>query len=141
MVWRQRPASGHDRRPVRLAQLLRPYWKLLALAFVAMLVEGAADLLEPWPLKIVLDYVVGAKTAPAWLEDWTTDAQDRLALLNAAALAVIAIAGVGAVGSYTEKYLSTTVGKRVGFDLRRMLYHHVQRLSLSFHEHRRTGDM
>jgi subfamily B ATP-binding cassette protein MsbA len=45
------------------------------------------------------------------------------------------------VGSYWEKYLSTTVGKRVGYDLRHLLYHHAQRLSLSFYEGRQTGDM
>ena len=66
---------------------------------------------------------------------------DRLAVLNAAALAVVAIAVIGAVSSYVEKYLSTTVAKRVGYDLRHMLYHHVQRLSLSFYEQRQTGDM
>ena len=56
-------------------------------------------------------------------------------------LAVIVIALVSAISSYTEKYLATTVAKRVGYDLRHMLYHHVQRLSLSFYEQRQTGDM
>ena len=56
-------------------------------------------------------------------------------------MAVIAIAVVGAISSYTEKYLATTVAKRVGYELRHMLYHHVQRLSLSFYEQRQTGDM
>ena len=37
-----------------------------------------------------------------------------------------AIAIVGAISIYTEKYLSTTVGKRIGYELRRTLYHHVQ---------------
>ena len=69
------------------------------------------------------------------------DAGDRLAVLNFAALAVIGIAVVGAISSYTQKYLSTTVAKRVGFDLRHLLYHHVQRMSLSFYEQRQTGDM
>ena len=49
----------------KLGQLLRPYWKLLALAFVAMLMESSADLLEPWPLKVILDYVIGSKTPPS----------------------------------------------------------------------------
>ncbi len=62
-------------------------------------------------------------------------------MLNVAAAAVIAIAVIGALSSYTEKYLSTTVAKHVGYDLRHMLYHHVQRLSLSFYEQRKTGDM
>jgi ATP-binding cassette, subfamily B, bacterial len=128
-------------RRLNLARLLRPYWKLLAVAFGAMLVEGGADLLEPWPLKVIFDYVLGSKRVPPWLNAWLLGGHDRIAVLNAAAVAVIAIAAVGAVGSYTEKYLSTTVAKRVGYDLRHLLYHHVQRLSLSFYEHRQTGDM
>jgi hypothetical protein len=47
-----------------LTRLLRPYWKLVAVAFGAMLVEGAADVLEPWPLKVIFDYVLGSKRMP-----------------------------------------------------------------------------
>jgi subfamily B ATP-binding cassette protein MsbA len=126
-------------RGVSLFRLLRPHWRLLAVAFIAMLVQSAADLLEPWPLKVVFDYVLGSKKMPHWLAEWMPG--DALAVLNVAAAAVIAIAIIGAISSYTEKYLSTTVAKRVGYELRHMLYHHVQRLSLSFYEQRRTGDM
>jgi subfamily B ATP-binding cassette protein MsbA len=126
-------------RSLSLIRLLRPHWKLLAVAFVAMLVQSAADLLEPWPLKVVFDYVLGAKRMPDWLAEWMPG--DALDVLNVAAAAVIAIAIIGALSSYTEKYLSTTVAKRVGYELRHMLYHHVQRLSLSFYEQRKTGDM
>src|SRR5262249_20420673 len=126
---------------VKLRELLRPYWKLVVLALVAMMMESGADLLEPWPLKIILDYVIGSKKPPTWLAGWIVDDASRLTLLNIAIGAVIGIALVGAVSSYTERYLSTTIGKRVGFDLRHTLYHHVQRLSLSFYEHRQTGDM
>lgn len=126
-------------RSLSLIRLLRPHWKLLAVAFLAMLVQSVADLLEPWPLKVVFDYVLGAKRMPDWLAEWMPG--DALAVLNVAAAAVIAIAIIGALSSYTEKYLSTTVAKRVGYELRHMLYHHVQRLSLSFYEQRKTGDM
>jgi subfamily B ATP-binding cassette protein MsbA len=126
-------------RSLSLIHLLRPHWKLLAVAFAAMLVQSAADLLEPWPLKVVFDYVLGSKQMPGWLAEWLPG--DALAVLNVAAAAVFAIAVVGAISSFTEKYLSTTVAKRVGYELRHMLYHHVQRLSLSFYEQRRTGDM
>ena len=54
-------------RGLNLAGLLRPYWKLLTIAFGAMLVQAAADLLEPWPLKVIFDYVLGAKPMPAWI--------------------------------------------------------------------------
>jgi subfamily B ATP-binding cassette protein MsbA len=126
-------------RTLSVTRLLRPYWKLTGIAFAAMLVHGAVDVLEPWPLKIIFDHVLGSKPLPTWLASWVS--ADRLAVLNAAALAVVAIAVVGAISAYAEKYLSTTVAKRVGYDLRHMLYHHVQRLSLSFYEQRQTGDM
>ena len=126
-------------RSLSVSRLLRPYWKLTGTAFAAMLVQGAVDVLEPWPLKIIFDYVLGSQPLPAWLASWVS--ADRLAVLNAAALAVVALAGIGAISTYAEKYLSTTVAKRVGYDLRHMLYHHVQRLSLSFYEQRQTGDM
>ena len=126
-------------RSLSLIRLLRPHWPLLAVAFIAMLVQSAGDLLEPWPLKVVFDYVLGSKRMPDWLAERMPG--DALGVLNVAAAAVIAIAAIGALSSYTEKYLSTTVAKRVGYDLRHMLYHHVQRLSLSFYEQRKTGDM
>jgi subfamily B ATP-binding cassette protein MsbA len=126
-------------RSLSLIRLLRPHWPLLAVAFVAMLVQSAADLLEPWPLKVVFDYVLGSKRMPPWLAERMPG--DPLGVLNVAAAAVIAIAAIGALSSYTEKFLSTTVAKRVGYELRHMLYHHVQRLSLSFYEQRKTGDM
>jgi ATP-binding cassette, subfamily B, bacterial len=127
-------------RRLNRVRLLVPYWKLLAIAFVAMLVTSAADLLEPWPLKIIFDYVLGSKPMPPWLAS-VADSGNRIAVLDLAAIAVVVIAVIGAVSSYTNDYLSATVGKRVGYDLRRLLYHHVQRMSLSFYEHRQTGDM
>ncbi len=125
---------------VRLARLVRPHWHLLAIAGAAMLVEAGVDLLEPWPLKVIFDYVLGSRPMPHWLAT-LADGHDRLFVLNLAAAAVVVLAAVGAVGAFTEKYLATTVAKRVGFDLRHMLYHHVQRLSLSYYERQQTGDM
>ena len=53
----------------------------------------------------------------------------------------MAIAVVGALSTYVEKYLTTSVGQWVMHDLRRALYHHIQRLSLAYHDHKRTGDL
>jgi subfamily B ATP-binding cassette protein MsbA len=128
-------------RSTSLYPLLRPYWKAGAVALVAMLLESAADLLQPWPLKVVLDYVIGSKPPPPWLAGWTVDLHGRFNLLNAAVAAMMGIALVGAVSTYADKYWSATIGKRVGYDLRHALYHHVQRLSLSFYDNRQTGDL
>ena len=128
-------------RSVRLLRLLRPYRGHMAVAIAAMLVQGAADLLEPWPLKIIFDHVIGTKRMPGWLAARPALAGDRLVLLDAAAAAVVVIAILGAVASFAQKYVSTWVGQRVMHDIRGMLYHRVQRLSLAFHERQQTGDM
>ena len=57
-----------------------------------------------------------------------------------AALAVLAIAGVGAVSNYTERYLTTSISQYVIYDLRQKLYSHIQRLS-NYHDRKRTGDL
>ena len=128
-------------RVVGVSRLLRPYWPLLAVALIAMTIAGATDLIEPWPLKMVFDSVIGSKQPTWWPAPWMHGDGERLTLLTIASIAILTLAGVGAVTQYTEKYLSTTVGKRVGHDLRRMMYHHVQRLALSFYERQRTADM
>ena len=69
---------------VKLRELLRPYRKLVVLALAAMLVESGADLLEPWPLKVILDYIIGSKKPPGWLTEWVIDDASRLTLLNGA---------------------------------------------------------
>jgi subfamily B ATP-binding cassette protein MsbA len=116
---------------------------MLALAFLAVLGEAATDLLEPWPLKIVFDYVFGTKHIPAWLSGLlgATLGLSKVAILHFAVVAVIVIAVAGALSAYAEKYLTTSVGQWVMHDLRRILYHHIQRLSLAYHDQKPTGDL
>jgi subfamily B ATP-binding cassette protein MsbA len=127
---------------IRITDLLYPHWFKLTLAFVAVIGESLTDLLEPWPLKVVFDYVFSSKRMPEWLASivgWI--GTDKFSILNFAVLAVLTIAVLGAVSSYLEKYLTTSVGQWVMHDLRRVLYSHIQRLSLSFHDQKRTGDL
>jgi len=129
-------------KKIRITDLLYPHWPALTLAFVAVIGESVTDLLEPWPLKIVFDHVFGSKRMPDWLAGavgWL--GSDKLSILNFVVLAVIAIAIFGALSSYFEKYLTTSVGQWVMHDLRRVLYSHIQRLSLSYHDQKRTGDL
>src|SRR5262245_27026240 len=58
-------AAGTKMRLVR--ELLRPYTGPLVVILVAMLVQTAMNLAAPWPLKIILDNVVGTHKAPEWL--------------------------------------------------------------------------
>jgi ATP-binding cassette, subfamily B, bacterial len=130
-------------KKIGIGHLLLPHWKTLCIGLTAVGVETLADLLEPWPLKVVFDNVLRTKKVPGWLSGViaSTIGQDKLAILKFAALAVIVIALLGAVGSYIEKYTITNVGQRVMHELRRVLYWHIQRLSMNYHDHRRTGDV
>src|SRR5437660_32166 len=129
-------------KKIRITDLLYPHWLTLSFAFIAVIGESVTDLLEPWPLKIVFDYVFGSKRMPDWLAGIVSYiGTDKFSILNFAVLSVLAIAIVGALSSYCEKYLTTSVGQWVMHDLRRVLYSHIQRLSLSFHDHKRTGDL
>ncbi len=124
-------------------QLLKPHWKALTLGLAAVTGEGMADLLQPWPLKVVLDNVLRNKPGQGWLNQvlahWVGD--DKFALLRFAAGAVLVIAIFDALCSYGEKYVTTSVGQWVMHDLRRTVYSHIQRLSLAYHDQKRTGDL
>ena len=124
-------------------RLIRPYWKQLALAFVAVLGETFSDVLEPWPIKIVIDNILQSKKLPGWLAGFVSGAfgQNKLAILNFAVAAVAGIAVIGAISSYVEKYLTTSVSQWVTHDLRRTLYNHIQRLSLAEYDKTQTGDL
>ena len=126
-----------------VVRLIRPYWKQLALAFVAVLGETFSDVLEPWPIKIVIDNILQSKKLPGWLAGFVSGAfgQNKLAVLNFAVATVAGIAVVGAISSYVEKYLTTSVSQWVTHDLRRTLYNHIQRLSLAEYDKTQTGDL
>ena len=132
-----------QRRKLTVTSILGPYWKSLAAAFVAVLFMSGTDLLQPYPLKIVFDNVLGSKPMPDFLARLTaaTVGDSKQGILLFAALLVIAVALAGAIGSYTQKYLTTNIGQRVMHDLRSMLYNHIQNLSLSFYEQKKTGDL
>jgi ATP-binding cassette subfamily B protein len=133
----------HNPRKLSLRALLRPHWFALVVGFIAVVGEGAANLLEPWPLKVVLDYVVRSKGGHPGFMRWieTFVGSDKFAILKFACVAVIAIAVLDAVCTYTEKYLTTSVGQWISYDLRLTMYAHIQRLSLAFHDQKRTGDL
>ena len=126
-----------------IGRLIRPRWKALAIALLAVLGETLADVLEPWPIKIVVDNILQSKKLPG---PWAAlvvslFGANTFAILNFALAAVLLIAVVGAVSSYTEKYLTTSVAQWVAHDLRRMIYQRIQRLSLAEHGESRTGDL
>jgi len=134
--------AQYDRRKITLGHLLRPYATSLTIGFTAVMIEGAASLAEPWPLKIVLDTVLKTRTQHGWLQQLVFSGNtDKIAALKFAAIGVLVIAAVSAISTYTERYLTTSVGQYVMHDLRQTLYSHIHRLSLDYHDHKFTGDL
>jgi subfamily B ATP-binding cassette protein MsbA len=137
--------SPPDRKTYRatVLGLLSGHWGVLLLALVAVGAETGASLLEPWPIKIVLDTVLRAKPLPQWLERAVASmlGTNAAGVLEFAVGMVLVIAIVAGVGSYVEKQCVTTLGQRVTHELRCRTYVHALRLSMSFHDKKRTGDI
>src|SRR5262245_45606349 len=123
--------------------VLRPHWKALSFAFVAVIIEGLAGLFDPWPIKMVLDYALGSRPLPEWLAGLIrlTFGESDQAIIHFAAISTLLVAVAGAIASYTQSCLTTKIGQLVMRDLRQTLYHHIQRLSLSFYDRNKIGDL
>jgi ABC-type multidrug transport system fused ATPase/permease subunit len=122
--------------------LIRPYLGSLCIILAAMLVQTLTGLAAPWPLKVILDNVVGNHKLPAWLNSAVTlllKGDSKMSIAMAAALAVVAIASLGALASYIANYYTESVGQWIANDLRLRTYHHLQRLSLRYYDQQRTG--
>src|SRR5271166_117012 len=127
-----------------IRQLIRPYRGTLVVILLAMLVETAMSLASPWPLKIIIDNVVGSHKLEPWMEHLLKPflaggSKMQIALLAAAAFVLIAL--LGAVASYIDNYYTESVGQWVANDLRMRTYHHLQRLSLGYYDSHLTGNL
>jgi subfamily B ATP-binding cassette protein MsbA len=122
-------------------ELVRPYHGWLAIVFAAMLVETAMSLAAPWPLKVVIDNVLGGHKLPEWLHwlDDFTASDSKLGLALIAASMVVAIAAIGAIATYIDNYFTESVGQWVAHDLRVRIYDHLQKLSLAYYDKQQTG--
>ena len=111
----------------RFLAYVAPYRATIALATACGVVRYLIPLVLPWTLKVVVDEFlapIGARP------------RRQLDLLIAG---LIALYAVYAVASYWRSYLAGLAGHRLIFDLRRDLYHHLQRMSLSFFDRQRVG--
>jgi ATP-binding cassette subfamily B protein len=114
----------------------------LLVAGLCTLGVSAAGLLKPWPLKFIVDQVVGGEPLPpslGFLQGLL--AQGRMTFLVAASASIVVIALTEALFGYLQIFISSSVGYRVVYALRRELFTHLQRLSLAFHNRARSGDL
>ena len=126
-----------------IAELLQPYRGWLAIVLLATTIETAMGLAAPWPLKIVLDNVIGAHEPPAWVRDIASwmPGQGAMRIAAVAALGGVIIAALGAIASYVDNYYTESIGQWVANDLRVRVYRHLDRLSLAYYDTHRTGTL
>ena len=124
-------------------RLARPYRKLVLIILLAMLLETLIGLAIPWPLKIILDNVVGHHPLPEWLRWMNTffPAENKIQLAAVAAISFIIITAIGSLAGYLDNYYNERVAQYVANDLRRKMYHHLQHLSLSYYDSHQTGKL
>ncbi len=110
----------------RLFGYLKPYWKRMALAVLALCVSSGFGLTFPLVIVRLLDSVTQAKSdAP----------------LNMLAAMLIGVFLFQAAFGFLQSYLLAYVGERIVYDLRTSLYARLQKLSLDFYAFRRVGDL
>jgi ABC-type multidrug transport system fused ATPase/permease subunit len=129
-----------------IRELLRPYRGTLFVILMAMLVETLMSLAGPWPLKIILDNVLGSHHLPRWFDHFLMSAAGglgpgKMKIAAVAALMVVLIAVFGSLASYIDNYYTESVGQWVAHDLRMRTYHHLQRLSLAYYDSHQTGTL
>ena len=123
----------------RLLSEARPFWPhLLGVALLDLLAAPIA-LLQPLPLKIVVDSALGSAPLPGWLEAVLPQGASRSALMVAVVL-LIAIALLDRLRALGHWLLGTYTGQELSLGFRRRLLQHLQRLSLSYHDQRSAAD-
>ena len=126
---------------VRFWPYLRQQTLPILTSLLALFAGIGLRLLEPWPLKIVIDQVIGAQPGSGVLNIPALNAVDPVVLLTFSALALVIITGLRALADYVHTVGFATVGNRVTTQIRNQLYRHLQFLSLSFHTKARSGDL
>ena len=110
----------------RLFAFVGPYRARLAIALAAILAGSVLGLAGPYTLQFLIDAVFQ---------------QNNAALLNQIALILVAIFALQSVTYFIRSYLLSYIGEHVMADLRVRLFEHLERLSLTFYNERRTGEL
>ena len=122
--------------PPLLRELLRPRRRTIVVILATTLVQMAMSLAAPWPLKVVLDNVVGSHPPPHWI-GWLLPmlgGDSRVHIAAAAGIVTVLIAAVTGAAMYVASYFTESLSQWIGNDLRVRLYNHLQELSLAYYD-------
>ena len=124
----------------RVFRYLKPYWRLAVLAVVIMVVGALVALLVPWPLQVLVDNVLADKPLHprlASLLGWL--AADRVRLMVTVVVGGFLIVLLQDLLNVVGNYFNVLIEQNMVLDFRSDLFQHAQRLSLAFHDQKRSG--
>lgn len=126
----------------RMGPHLKGHRRKLLLGFLAMIGVALAEIMRPWPIKIVFDGILVPQEKPDAVTGWLTSVFGTGdALLGAMAFAILGTALLGGAMGFAQAHLIAAVGQKVVAQIRLDLYRHVHRLSHSFHDTASSGDI
>ncbi|AFZ30748.1 Xenobiotic-transporting ATPase [Gloeocapsa sp. PCC 7428] len=132
---------GLSRIIQRFAPQIRQQKLLLGISFFALLAETVFRLLEPWPLKLIFDYIIVSGFQTDALPIPALSGLNPVTLLTIFTAAIVAIALARAAAAYCSTVGMALAATQVMTEIRGNLYTHLQRLSLSFHSKIKSGDL
>jgi ATP-binding cassette, subfamily B, bacterial len=126
----------------RVLQYYRAFTGATLLGLAFSLASIGLNLLKPWPLKIIVDHVLPrhAQVFRFALGRWRTPLLSAMGTVGLLCLALIFIQLFWGVCNYISNYIFVKAGLQALLKLRTELYAHLQRLSLKFHDTRRSAD-
>jgi ATP-binding cassette subfamily B protein/subfamily B ATP-binding cassette protein MsbA len=128
---------------IQVARYAFPQGRGLTVILLLMLVGDVLIVLKPWPLKLIIDYVLRGSPLPEMVSpiNRLPGGDSSLGLLGwlAAATVLIFLAHEGI--NILQGYVRDGAGKRMVYNLGSNIFDRLQRLSLRFHGQQRAGDL
>lgn len=126
----------------RFSLTLKPYRGRMVIGGLLVLLVAAIELALPWPMQVVVDNVLhGEKITGVRAILLAPVLDSPVAMIAVCAAAIVVLAGLAALFGYISARLLQSVGERLVADLRTQIFDHLQRLSLTFHQGQRVGDL
>lgn len=135
MMNTRKPRSPKRQALFLMAPELRRQWPLIAVGVLSLLLEVGLRVLEPWPLKMLIDNVL----TPSLGVSGPPSATDINLLFVFAGLLVATVA-LRALTNYLATVCFAIVGSRVAANLRARVFRHVHGLDQQFHAQNRSAD-
>jgi ATP-binding cassette subfamily B protein len=127
----------------KLASYARRRWPALSVIALLTLFVALTTALQPWPLKILVDYALADAGLPEAFEGvfkGLSDAQAALRLIVLAAAVSLALFVIGSALDAALSLIWSSAGQRMVYEFATDLYERFCALNLSFHSRQPVGD-